>query len=98
MTEAIQARGFRNTKQHGNTGGFASSNPPVNTQPYVPRGGKNRGALSRMCVFVFVLILLFAAVFVLISVVVLVVSLSFVNGPITILILTLSLSMIPLLF
>jgi hypothetical protein len=41
MAEAIKARGL--SKQHHDTHGVSSSNPPLNTHPYVPRGGRNQG-------------------------------------------------------
>jgi hypothetical protein len=50
MTEVIQSRGLRNMNSLGTTGGFASSNPPVNTRPYVPRGGQNQGVAFPMVV------------------------------------------------
>ena len=40
VSYAINARGLGLVQHHGYKEGFASSNPPVNTQPYIPRGGK----------------------------------------------------------
>ncbi len=42
MAGAIKARGFAN-QRHDSTHGFSSSNPPLNTQTSVPRGGRNQG-------------------------------------------------------